>query len=151
MPISQFFFFCHFWSTSLNTGILLWFFNSVLWSLLEHLINKILISSMTSLNFFNIHVCTCQFVCTCVEVRRQPLVFILPYIFCCCVYYPGSQAFWDSSVSASHLLHRSARITDGCYCTQLLHGSGHLKSGPHERMARILHPGHFLSYNSYSE
>lgn len=83
-----FFFSCHSWSTSLNTGILLWFFNSVLCSLLKQLISKILISSMTSLKNFNIYVCTCQFVCTCVEVRRQSC------IFCCCVYHPGSQAFW---------------------------------------------------------
>lgn len=56
------------------------------------------------------------------------------------LYHRGQQASGDSPVSASHLLHISAGITDVCYCTQLLHGSGHLKSGPHECMARTLYP-----------
>lgn len=67
-------------------------------------------------------------------------VYLALHLGCCYVYHHGVQASGDPLVSASHLLHRSAVITDVCFCTQLLHGSGHLKSGPHECMARTFYP-----------
>lgn len=95
LPASFFFFFLPFLINLFEYWYSLWFFNSVLCSLLKQLVSKILISSMTSLKNFNI-VCMYMSVCMymCMEVRRQPLVFILPCIFCCCVYHPGSQVFW---------------------------------------------------------